>query len=410
MAAQKRLKGILLLSKEKADCYIQDRTQIFSLTFSPNIVRSMEVVDTNSLINSVKTFVQTNKIPPTDFLLIMHQSILFEKTIVSDTLPQTTALQNQTTGNQSSFQQQQPTQPSEQLPQTPHVVSVKYGKATAHDEESEEKKIERFVDTVPFDEVLVTIRKFPQGKEVFAVNKQLVIELKEAFALAGCTIESGYPAPLFGKESGLEAGFTAAIASQLFSTAETLKPYNMLLEEKPQPVQTGPVTLGMPQQDGEKKRLYGMVGIFVILIFALIGAFFYMNAENARLDAETAARNKTIREARRKASPTASVSATPTETIVASTSAAEKQALPLEIVVSSQRASISGQLQLRLRDSGYIPSIDVQGRIIAVPLVIFSTAVPQDVREEIISIVTFFDAGTTVQESTEEESGVIINF
>src|SRR5687767_574582 len=79
MAAPKKLKGVILLSKEKLDVYIQTMPAVLSLPFPPNIIRSMEVIDKAALTTHVHNFIVTNKLLPSTFSLVIHESLLFEK-------------------------------------------------------------------------------------------------------------------------------------------------------------------------------------------------------------------------------------------------------------------------------------------------------------------------------------------
>lgn len=404
MATVKKQKGIVLLSKEKLDCFIAGNTQVVSLAFPPNVIRSMEVVDKNALSALIKSFAETNKLPPSDITIIVHENMLFEKIITPVSVPVTKT---------PAPPQPAPTSPAAlpQAPQTPVVLKDTKATPKQHlDEEAE--AIQAFIDTVPFDEVLSKTGKMTAGKTLFVVNKSFIMLLKEAFELVACYIDTVYPASIFGREAGLQASLTTASATAILPKLDSMKAYNMLIEEKPVEVATaGPVSLGMgmPQKSSEKKRLVLMVGIFGVLIVALVFVFMFMNAENAKLDEEarqTALRAKAERLAKTKPTPIPSVTATP----VASTSAAVKLVLPIEITISSSRASVSAELQSDIRAAGYQAIIVEQGRINARPLITFSQDIPEDVQTELYTILSLYEESTAVQQNTEAGSRVIITF
>lgn len=399
MTNTKRQKGILLLNKDKLECFIVSLPSVVSLSFPPSVIKTMEVVDKNALFTHIQSFIQTNKLPVASFSLIIHENILFEKLIpASSTKPV----------NQPPTKPQ-PVAPLPAQPAAPQPVAkpqVAPHIPPDHNQqeqlkEDEEESIQRFIDSVPFEDTLAKTIKAPQGTLVIAANKGMILAIKEAFEKADFAVETVYPATQFGKEITVTNGLTPEAARLLLQKVDALKQQNMLIDEpKVTDASPGAVTMGMPKKASDKKRLFILIGVFGVLILTMIILFIRMNAENAALS-------------RNAPSPSPMLSTTPIVTLsptaVASTSAAYKQTLPFQITLTPATATLSAQLQERLRQLGYQTILLQQGSAVNTqPLVVFSGVIPEDVKKEVTEAITAVQASTAVQQNTDGEERVII--
>lgn len=406
MASTKKHKGILLISRDKLDCFITVLPATLSLTFPPTTMKNMDIVDRNAFITYVQTFIQTNKLPPTAFSLIFHENILFEKlfpreAIVQAQQPAVVPSQSQSVTPPSS--QQGHVQPSTKLTGQVHRIAQENKLSEEKKREEEEEKIEQFVESVPFEETLVKTVKSPQGTLAIVANKDLAVALKDAFEKMGHTIESVLPVTVLGNEFNLANGLTPDAARAVIPKLETIKSQSMLIEEQStSPV--GPVAMGMPQRESEKRRLFLMIGVFGLLLIIMVVLFIRMNAENAAIR-ERAAQPVPVQ-------PTATPSATPIPSptvVIASTSAAYKQTLPIQITMQPVNASQAATLQSQLRAIGYQAVQLQQGAVSAQALVTFLGSIPEDVKEEVLQAVVAIDSTAAVQQNQTAELRILIS-
>jgi len=411
MANPKKVKGILLISREKLDCFISTVPNTLFFSFPPTVYKNMDVVDKNGMLSHIQAFIQTNKLPPSTFTLIINENILFEKFFPHGVLPEkqkslpptppASWVQTATSAQQVGVVSQQPkhTPPP---PTTPPVTQGPQSKKSEQQKrENEEEQIEQFIDSVPFEETLAKTIKSPEGTLVIVANRDPLVVIKDAFEKTGHSIESVIPATVLGKEINLTNGLTVEVARALLPKLDAAKSQTMLIdEEKQNPSPVGSVAMGLPQKASEKRRLFIMIGVFGVLIIIMIVLILRMNAENAAIRQRASAPLPTV-------VPTVEPTALPSA--AASTSAAYKQALPIQITINPTTASFAAQLQQQLRQTGYQNIIvDQRGVVNAQPLVVFTGEVPDDVKREVTNAVTALNVAAAVQQNTTEELRVII--
>jgi hypothetical protein len=425
MANTKKQKGILLLDKQKLDCFVFPYSATVSFAIPQTVLRNMDIIDKNAFILSVREFIQKNKLPLSSFTLILHENVLFEKqfptvTGHSEVKPPVQAHSQGSNPVQTGKAAAPPTpQPAMAVPpQTvkpvttvqPYVSTQNLKEKTEkisleRQREDEEKEIQRFIDSVPFEEVSVTQLKTPTATTVIGTNKVLLLTLREAFEQDGSSIDTAVPATLFGKDVNLANGLTLEVARVLLQRSENIKGQNMLIEEKKlSDTAQGSVQLGLPQKDSEKKRLFAMAGVFGLLIIILVVLFMRMNAENAEL----------AEKARQKKKTPAPVAALPTavptaETPVASSSAIDVSEITVQISANSSTASTAAEIRQILTGSGF-KSITLQQVNITSSrtVILFSSDIPDALRETVVEVLSAIITDPGVQESTAADSSIRI--
>jgi hypothetical protein len=395
MANAKKVKGVLFLDKDKLEWYISSTEKVYSLPFTPAIIKNIDIVDPVALHTLITSFIQENKLPPAAFTLILNETVLFEKLIPAKQPAGKKVSPGGIIAGPSPIPLHSPgaipaVQPVQQPPailKPPTTPIVPVPPVPGQTEEDEATQIQHFIESIPFEEVTATNVKTPEGTLVIGSNKALLMAINEAFEKNGFSIDSAIPATLFVKEVNISNGFTLEVAHQFLARSDAFKNHSMVIEEKKiNEPSVGTVSLGMPQRDGERKRLFALSGVFAVLIIIMVVFLFRMNAENAKVSQVPAP----------SAAP--AVQAEPvTQVPSASTTATMKQILPVKISLTRKNASLSARLQENLRLKGYSTISEEPGATGNTSLVVFSESIPQDVQEEIVAIVMSFDGSAAVQ-------------
>jgi hypothetical protein len=428
MANVKKEKGILLLDKQKLDCAVFPFQTVISLPFPQTVIRNMDVIDANALAALVHDFLLKNKLPLSSFYLVLHENLLFEKLFPSTkqgTEKPSQAVGAGTTDAKAIAPEQsasdKPTDskiPAVPAPKTdvtsplPYVSSQNLKEKTAKISqqqlrEAEEVETQRFIDSVPFDEVSVKRTKSQAGTIVIATNKMLLSTIKDALDRDGNTVEGVYPVTLLGKEINLANGLTPDTARLLLPKVESGRAHNMLIEEKKVVEDAqGPVALGMPQKDTEKKRLFAMAGVFGLLVIVLIVLFVRMNAENAEL--EKKAKDK----AAARADAAQTIIPTPTsvtDPIIASEAAVLADDIAVQVTFSSKSITTATALRQILQQNGYTNITTQQANINApVSLVVFSQDIPNNMRTEFLQSISTLLVQPRVQVANDVTRSILI--
>lgn len=248
-------KGIIFLQKDKFDFYSTGLTKIIEFRFIPEIVRDLEIVNSNLLENLIKLFVSNNKIVPMELIIVLADNACF----IKDFVPPTAA---------SGPQQQNVNQSAPITPQN-NEASKKM-----------QEDIDFFIEHVPFENV--QSRNFPvgNGTKVLAVNRDFYEAIRKAFEKMGFGVREVYPGMVFENNIGAKPAMDIITANAILQQVYNVKGNNLLKESKIfQPVVENKiedvnnfVVKEMDNKPGVKsnKRLFIMIGIFVILIIILI--------------------------------------------------------------------------------------------------------------------------------------------
>src|SRR5438132_1495064 len=71
--------AILYIDKNRFDFYKTSNPTALSLVFPPEMVKDMEIVDTENLKSIVLTFIDQNKLSPVNLILILSENITFSQ-------------------------------------------------------------------------------------------------------------------------------------------------------------------------------------------------------------------------------------------------------------------------------------------------------------------------------------------
>lgn len=220
METTKRVTGVLYLDRTN---FIYIDTSVGGLVqfqYPLEVISDLEVLHEDELFNQVSTLIQTNKISPTQVVIILATGLLFEKKIPVQTDP----LENG-------------------------------------------KIIEKFIETVPFESVSFTKLPVTDGIQVMAANTNFFTSMKDAFQRQGFQIMSVFPIDVFQED--ITNGIQVDSAVRILGKVDSLKQYN-LLQKDDVILPSEKKTEMMPQDKKSKNRLYIMGGIFLGLILILV--------------------------------------------------------------------------------------------------------------------------------------------
>lgn len=192
--------------------------------FLPSIVADLDVIDSKALTESIKLFVADNKLSAKECVIVVSESVYFEKDYAGIT------------------------------------------------KEQEDPVIQLFIDSVPFENVLTKTYLIENGIKVVVANKDFCLGLKTAFEANKLFVASITPAVIVGVKEGDDM---AAAFSLFFEKYEFIKENNfpMVVSSQPkktifQQGQSNGQTATQPKQSG--KRIILLIAVFIVLIGILI--------------------------------------------------------------------------------------------------------------------------------------------
>ncbi|HUQ84937.1 MAG TPA: hypothetical protein VM077_01310 [Candidatus Limnocylindrales bacterium] len=249
--------GIIFLQKDKFDFYSPGLVKIIEFRFVPEIVRDLEIINSDLLASLIKLFVENNKIMSSELLLVLADNSCFIKDFIFPVRIQA--------GNPQIDAQVAP------------ILS------SSEDQEKQKEDVKSFIDHIPFENVAT--RNFPlrNGTKVLAVNKDFYIAVKNAFEKVGFKVSAVYPGVVFQNNIGSKPVMDIISANIIFQQADMVRENNLLKEDKT----FQPVVEKVDNDKGEKKdfvvqdfddkpgkksnkRLFMMIGIFAVLIIILV--------------------------------------------------------------------------------------------------------------------------------------------
>lgn len=236
--------GVVYIQKEKFDIYSPSLGRVFEFRYVPEIIKDMEVINRVLLEDIIKLFIERSQISADNLLFVIGDNACFIKDFMPDA--QTTAT------------------PQEQA--------------------------KEFIDHVPFESVSSKTFAVQGGVRVFATNKDLYRSFKLAFEKLGFKVESVIPGFLIGNNMSLQPSLIPQMAAYALLKLNDLRQYNLLTEEKTfeevKATENEEKTNGNGSGDSgveinekkastkNKKRLFLLVGIFVVLIIIAVALFF----------------------------------------------------------------------------------------------------------------------------------------
>lgn len=215
---EKKQSAILFLDRNGFYFYMSGMENVATCLFPETVVKDLEIVDPFGVENQIKAFMNQWNIPAVDITMIISQNITFEKSITAGS--------------------------------------------------GELDEIVKFLDSVPFERFEKIVIAEGGNKMVFAVNKNLTYCIEVSFARVGCIVSTILPYyPLANLLQTLPLDVVSAQA--ILKKVNDLKSYNMKRVEEIHETKTN-TTVSQPAPKTNKKRIYIMVGFFIVLIIVMI--------------------------------------------------------------------------------------------------------------------------------------------
>lgn len=380
--------GIILLHRDSFQVYSPYLTTILEFRFVPEIIRDLDVINKDLLENLIKLFITNSKIPPSNMQLVIADNAAFIKDFAASAPP------------------------SPQPGVTP-VSSQNF---------IDELKVEadKFTEHVPFENVVSKTFPWNNGLRVFAVNQELYEDIKNSFEKNGFTIDVVIPGFLLGNLS-ISPTIDIGLAATLPEKINGLRQNNLLTkairedetqDSDEQEQDTGehkpPVEMRMPQGK-DKKRLYVMVGVFVVLIIILIIVYF-----QSLTPPPVMTNTSTVQQPVTAVQPatTNNVQTTPIVQSVATVIPSLVVAKELTVQIVSIPASVRSAQTLKTRlDTFGFKSVQIQNQTTtgaSKSLITFSSRPSPAVKNSLLEEVRKIAADVTVQENKENPSDIVV--
>lgn len=370
---------VLFLERNGFSLYQSSLTSILKFAFPPETVVNLDVINREQLINLIYSFIKTNKIIPSNLIIVILESIVYEKDLANNTSP--TAGEN--------FQLSR---------EAVQSVSAK---------EQQEKEIQNFLENIPFEELFAKIVKLGETERLIAVNKDLAESIMEPFRKIGCIVEAIIPSFMYGKSVDFASGLTREASILVLRRPDIIKIGNLLTNQHVLNTQQHLESPTIKQTEKKPKniKLYIMIGVFVIVLIILAIVYFALGNTSGPSKKST---NPNL-------APKVSSSITPTLSISPSSVSSSEATLSMEsisvkIVQSDATEETVSTLVDGLKDLGF-KNITTTATLDSIPArssVSFSKNIPDDMRQNAVLEINNILPGILILESGSSDSTITI--
>ncbi len=180
--------GVIYLHRDRFEIYSPLPPRILEFNFVTDLVRDMEIINKDFLLNILKIFIQNNKLTPSNLIIVIANNACFVRDFNRDTSDKPPIEKTQEINSQ----------------------------------------IDEFLEHVPYEDVSGKTFDFQKGIRVFAVNQELFEVLKFAFEQEGFAVDSVLPAGVFSNDIQQLPALTLPAAAGIIQNSFMLKKYNFL--------------------------------------------------------------------------------------------------------------------------------------------------------------------------------------
>lgn len=218
---------------QRTGFYYKDNTKdspVLHYGFSPSVVADLDVIDSKALTESIKVFITDNKLVAKECVIVVSESVYFEKDYAGIT------------------------------------------------KEQEQPVTQLFIDSVPFENVLTKTYLIENGIKVVVANKDFCMALKTVFGSNNLFVCAITPAVIAGVKEGDDM---AASFSLFFEKYEFIKQNNFLLSVSVQQKKTSfgqnqqKIQTGAPQKQSNKRVI--ILAVFFLLLVGILVAMLLSN-------------------------------------------------------------------------------------------------------------------------------------
>jgi hypothetical protein len=384
---------ILFIDRFGFSVYQDTFPGIRKFNFTQDTVANLDVVDRAQLTNLITSFIQVNKIVPSSLAAILSDDIIYIKDL-SVSVQKPSLVPNQKV-NQSQ---------NKNLGQ--NVIQAQ--KTDTNGDKDYKDDVQKFLEKIPFEDVLAKTIKSGNVNRVVAVNKDLVMTVINVFVDRGSTVDAITPGFMFGQGIKFTAGLTPEIVKLIFGNMEIFRSVNLLTDpQKINPFQVPGSESKEMQDDSVKKpqniRQYLLIGVFVILIIILVIVLF----TSGILQPTASPKVKVPAVRTPVVSPVVKITLTPSPV---STTSADLKSIKIKIVRSSQAAEKATSLKAGLLGMGYQDvAIQASGTSVSEKSsVAFSQNIPMDLRNSMVAEVKEILPGLIILETQDLDSTINI--
>ncbi|MBI2621283.1 MAG: hypothetical protein HYW63_01385 [Candidatus Levybacteria bacterium] len=204
--------GVFYLERNRAYFYEESLASPLSLELSADIISDLELVSKKSLETAIQAFVSANKLAPKNIVILLSTTVTFDTEFADNTL-------------------------------------------------EIDKKIEEFLELVPFENNVSKQTKFPGKIKIVAANKELGEAIKETFVGLGFVVGGIYPLSFCLEvipqlQTNLDLGL-------VINKIQEIRHFNLLSD-----VQS--LVVSPKKEKKDNRRLYILAGVFAILMVILL--------------------------------------------------------------------------------------------------------------------------------------------
>lgn len=221
-----------------------DSDNVWQFPFERNAVSDMEVIDKDSLINSIWSLIQSNKIIPGNIIIILSDSVVFQKKL--------TPFQKSAEHQDKAFQE---------------IYTSR---------EMQEQEIQKFIENVPFEEVLA---KVIGDTRIVATSKELLETIVWPFKKLGCFLDAVVPSFIYDQKVDFSLGLNQGAAKAILRETDLLRFGNMLTNQQSivqQPEESPYISANDPTNETNNYRQFILLAIFIFLLGVLAIVYFVL--------------------------------------------------------------------------------------------------------------------------------------
>ncbi len=218
-------KAVLYIDRNRLDIYIHGSDSVLSCTFSPSTISDLDVKNEDELNKIISLFISQNRLSPSFFMTVFSHNVLFEKEI--------------------------PNIQDQQLQDT----------------------VLKFIENVPFENVVAKTFRLPNGYRVIATNKDFYELIKAVFEQNGFVADGAVADYSLGPEFSQLSQLDIVTAKSILQKFDSLKTQSLVSADTPKRVGSEPETAAQEPAERPKSMLPLLLPVLGILILILIILF-----------------------------------------------------------------------------------------------------------------------------------------
>ncbi len=212
---------LLLLDRSGFILFRGTLTNILKFTFTPEVVSNLDVVNKDLLKNLIVSFIENNKIPASIVIVLLTDAVIYEKNLTN-----------------------------------------------------EQSDVQKFLDSIPFEDVLAKAIKTEKLSLMVGTNRDLVFSVIDPFIKKGFIIEAVVPSFLYGQNINITNGLTVELVKSILKHPELLKSVNLLIGQQLIRELSGDSSMSAQKEnkteEKPKKRQLILIVVFVALFVVML--------------------------------------------------------------------------------------------------------------------------------------------